>query len=106
VRSIGNYTVPDVHESAYEFAKRLAWLRLFGRHHTRAYYTRDWNDEPWTDRPWLEGHDCIDRLLATRPADRGAEIIPDPPIHSTREAVSAVLALAIDDTCKVLGEVL
>jgi hypothetical protein len=95
------------------------WLRLFGRHHKRAHYTRVWNDEPWTDRPWLEGHECIDRLLATRPADLatgekhgiflarrtvcldfdgvihsyrsgwcGAEIIPDPPIHGTREAVA------------------
>jgi hypothetical protein len=92
---------------------------LFGRHHTKAQYTRVWNDEPWNDRPWLEGHDCIDRLLATRPADLaiagkhgiymarrtvcpdfdgvvhsyrsgwcGAEIIPDPPIHGTREAVA------------------
>jgi hypothetical protein len=34
-----------------------------------AHYTRVWNDEPWTERPWLDGHECIDRMLATRPAD-------------------------------------
>jgi hypothetical protein len=46
-----------------------SWLRLPGRHHSRAHYTRVWSDEPWTDRPWLEGHDAIDRLLATVPAE-------------------------------------
>lgn len=95
------------------------WLRLPGRHHTRPHYTRVWNDEPFADQPWLEGHDAIDRILATRPAPaalleslglsrhsrtvcldfdgvlhsycsgwRGAEVIPDPPIHGTREAVA------------------
>jgi hypothetical protein len=85
----------------------------------RAHYTRVWNDEPWTERPWLDGHDCIDRMLATRPADLalaekhgvhlarrtvcldfdgvihsyrsgwcGSDVIPDPPIHGTREAVA------------------
>lgn len=44
------------------------WLRLPGRHHTRPHYTRIWNDEPFPEEPWLEGHDAIDRLLATRPA--------------------------------------
>jgi hypothetical protein len=42
------------------------WLRLPGRHHTRRHYTRVWNDEPFADPPWLEGHDAIDRILATR----------------------------------------
>jgi hypothetical protein len=95
------------------------WLRLPGRHHSRPHYTRVWNDEPYAEAPWLEGHDAIDRILATRPAVeavleplgvsrlrrtvcldfdgvlhsyrsgwRGEEIIPDPPIHGTREAVA------------------
>jgi hypothetical protein len=45
------------------------WLRLPGRHHTRDHYTRVWNDEPFAEEPWLEGHDAIDRILATRVAD-------------------------------------
>ena len=45
-----------------------SWLRLPGRHHTYPHYTRVYNDQAWDDRPWLEGHDAIDRLLATRPA--------------------------------------
>jgi hypothetical protein len=95
------------------------WLRLPGRHHTRPHYTRVWNDEPYAETPWLDGHDAIDRLLATRPAPAealeqagilraqrticldfdgvlhsyrsgwcGSEIIPDPPIHGTRESVA------------------
>jgi hypothetical protein len=95
------------------------WLRLPGRHHTRPHYTRVWNDEPYSDSPWLDGHEAIDRLLATRPATAavleklgiarlrrtvcldfdgvlhsyrsgwcGATVIPDPPIHGTREAVA------------------
>jgi hypothetical protein len=95
------------------------WLRLPGRHHTRPHYTRVWNDEPFAESAWLDGHEAIDRILATRPADpgilekigitrlprtvcldfdgvlhsyrsgwRGASVIPDPPIHGTREAVA------------------
>jgi hypothetical protein len=95
------------------------WLRLPGRHHTRPHYTRIWNDEPFAESHWLEGHEAIDRLLATRPAPPellekigivlarrtvcldfdgvlhsyrsgwcGSEIIPDPPIHGTRESVA------------------
>ena len=45
-----------------------SWLRLPGRHHTHAHYTRVLNDQAWDDRVWLEGHDAIDRILATRPA--------------------------------------
>lgn len=94
------------------------WLRLPGRHHSRPHYTRVWNDEPFADSTWLEGHDAIDRMLATRPTPtaileklgitkqprtvcldfdgvlhsyrsgwRGQEVIPDPPIHGTREAI-------------------
>lgn len=100
------------------------WLRLPGRHHTRPHYTRVWNDEPDPDHRWLEGHEAIDRVLATRPASLdvlgkagitrirrticldfdgvlhsyrsgwcGAEIIPDPPIHGTREAVERLREL-------------
>jgi hypothetical protein len=43
-----------------------SWLRLPGRHHTRDHFTRVYNDQPWDDRHWLEGHDAIDRILATR----------------------------------------
>ena len=95
------------------------WLRLLGRHHTRPHYTRVWNDEPYAESPWLEGHDAINRILATRLASVavleqlgivrprrticldfdgvlhsyrsgwcGAEIIPDPPIHGTKDAVA------------------
>jgi hypothetical protein len=45
-----------------------SWLRLPGRHHTHPHYTRVYNDQPWDDQHWLEGHDAIDRILATRPA--------------------------------------
>jgi hypothetical protein len=96
-----------------------AWLRLPGRHHSRPHYTRVWNDEPFSDTLWLDGHDAIDRILATRPATAssltklgmvqpqrticldfdgvlhsyrshwcGSEIIPDPPIHGTRESIA------------------
>ncbi len=94
------------------------WLRLPGRHHTHAHYTRVWNDEPWAETVWLEGHDAVDRILATRCADavlcakhqiepkrqtvcldfdgvihsyvsgwRGIDVISDPPIHGTDEAI-------------------
>jgi hypothetical protein len=46
-----------------------SWLRLPGRHHTHPHYTRVFNDQAWDDRIWLEGHDAIDRILATRPAE-------------------------------------
>lgn len=95
------------------------WMRLPGRHHSRPHYTRVWNDEPYAESPWLEGHDAINRILATRPASAtileqlgiarprrticldfdgvlhsyrsgwcGAEIIPDPPIHGTKDAIA------------------
>ncbi len=96
-------------------------LRLPGRHHSRPHYTRVWNDEPFAESPWLDGHDAIDRILATRPATEavlrnlgmerrkrticldfdgvihsyrsgwcGATVIPDPPIHGSREAISTL----------------
>ena len=43
-----------------------SWLRLPGRHHTHDHFTRVFNDQAWDDRTWLEGHDAIDRILATR----------------------------------------
>lgn len=43
-----------------------SWLRLPGRHHTHPHFTRVYNDQPWDDQHWLEGHDAVDRILATR----------------------------------------
>lgn len=45
-----------------------SWLRLPGRHHTLPHYTRVYNDQAWEERTWLDGHDAIDRILATQPA--------------------------------------
>jgi hypothetical protein len=58
---------PEVFPGRPEWDRYGDWLRLPGRHHTRAHYTRVWNDEPWADEPWLEGHDAIDRILRARP---------------------------------------
>src|SRR5262245_22265580 len=110
---------PEVFPDSPTWDRYGHWLRLPGRHHSRPHYSRVWNDEPFAEPPWLEGHDAIDRILATRPAPvalleslgisrlprtvcldfdgvlhsyrsgwRGAEIIPDPPIHGTREAIA------------------
>jgi hypothetical protein len=110
---------PEVFPNQPTWDRYGDWLRLPGRHHSRPHYTRVWNDEPFAESPWLEGHEAIDRILATRPAPvslleslgitkqprtvcldfdgvlhsyrsgwRGAESIPDPPIHGTREAVA------------------
>lgn len=110
---------PEVFPDSPKWDHYGYWLRLPGRHHTRPHFTRVWNDEPFAESPWLEGHDAINRILATRPASPalleplgivrprrticldfdgvlhsyrsgwcGAEIIPDPPIHGTREAVA------------------
>jgi hypothetical protein len=110
---------PEVFPDAPTWDRYGDWLRLPGRHHSRPHYTRVWNDEPMAEPLWLEGHDAIDRILATRPAPvalleslgisrlsrtvcldfdgvlhsyrsgwRGVEVIPDPPIHGTREAVA------------------
>ncbi len=46
------------------------WLRLPGRHHTHDHYTRVYTEEAWSEDQWLAGHDAIDRILATRLADR------------------------------------
>lgn len=115
---------PEVFPDAPTWDRYGDWLRLPGRHHSRSHYTRVWNDEPYADPVWLEGHEAIDRLLATRPAPvalleslglsrqprtvcldfdgvlhsyrsgwRGAEVIPDPPIHGTREAIARLRQL-------------
>lgn len=109
---------PEVFPDAPTWDRYGDWLRLPGRHHTRPHFTRVWNDEPYAENPWLDGHDAINRILATRPAPPavleplgivrkqrtvcldfdgvlhsyrsgwcGAEVIPDPPIHGTREAI-------------------
>ena len=62
--------MPEVFPNTPRWDHYGDWLRLPGRHHTYDHYTRVWNDEPWTDQPWLEGHEAIDRLLATRPRRR------------------------------------
>jgi hypothetical protein len=110
---------PEVFPGSPQWNRYGDWLRLPGRHHTRKHYTRVWDDEPWADDPWLNGHEAIDRILATRPVPAevaqqqglqsarrtvcldfdgvihsyrsgwcGAEVIPDPPIHGTRQAVA------------------
>jgi hypothetical protein len=59
---------PEIFPGSPEWDHYGDWLRLPGRHHTRAHYTRVWNDEPFAEQPWLEGHDAIDRILSTHPA--------------------------------------
>jgi hypothetical protein len=59
---------PEIFPSTPDWDRYGDWLRLPGRHHSRAHYTRVWNDEPFAEAPWLEGFDAIDRILATRPA--------------------------------------
>lgn len=115
---------PEIFPGTPSWDRYGDWLRLPGRHHSRPHYTRVWNDEPFAESPWLEGHEAIDRILATRPAPpalleplgitkhprticldfdgvlhsyrsgwRGAETIPDPPIHGTREAIARLRKL-------------
>lgn len=61
---------PDLFPSDYSGTGYGSWLRLPGRHHTRDHFTRVWNDEPWDDdNKWLEGHEAIDRILRTVPAN-------------------------------------
>lgn len=62
--------VPDLFPGTLGSNHLGSWLRLPGRHHTLSHYSRVYNDQTWDDdRPWLEGHDAIDRILATRLAD-------------------------------------
>ena len=61
---------PDLFPGTHGSNHLGSWLRLPGRHHSRVHYTRIYNDQSWDDRRWLEGHDAIDRILATRLAGR------------------------------------
>lgn len=45
------------------------WLRLPGRHHTHNHFTRVYCDEEWSEDNWLVGHEAIDRIIGTQPAD-------------------------------------
>lgn len=58
---------PDIFPGSQGSNQLGSWLRLPGRHHTHPHYTRVYNDQQWDDSVWLEGHDAIDRILATRP---------------------------------------
>lgn len=60
--------IPDLFPGTLGSNHLGSWLRLPGRHHTLEHYSRVYNDQTWDDQPWLEGHDAIDRILATRPA--------------------------------------
>ena len=59
---------PDLFPGSHGSRSFGSWLRLPGRHHTRKHFTRVFDDKPFADNEWLEGHDAIDRMLATRPA--------------------------------------
>lgn len=65
---LGLDETPDLFPGSDGSNRFGSWLRLPGRHHTRQHFTRVYNDEPFADVEWLEGHDAIDRMLATRPA--------------------------------------
>jgi hypothetical protein len=60
---------PDLFPGSHGSNHFGSWLRLPGRHHTRAHFTRVFNDEPFADSVWLEGHDAIDRMLSIQMAD-------------------------------------
>ncbi len=68
-RFVADYEMRGLDQMPETFPKQLrakaygSWLRLPGRHHSRAHYTRVWNDDPAEDEPWLEGHGAIDRIL-------------------------------------------
>ena len=62
--------VPDLFPGTHGSNQLGSWLRLPGRHHTREHYSRVYNDQSWDDHRWLEGHDAIDRMLATQLAPR------------------------------------
>ncbi len=57
------------------------WLRVFGRHHTRAHYSR-----VWCDGRWLEGHAAIDVILAT--TLNPVELIPPAPAPAPKPAAA------------------
>lgn len=72
---------PEIFRGSPTFDHYGDWLRLPGHHHSRPHFSRVWNDEPFNDNPWLEGHDAIDRILASRPAP--AEVLE--PLGITRK---------------------
>ncbi len=57
---------PEVFPGKPQWHSYGDWLRLLGRHHTHDWYSRILCDEEFGEVRWLEGHDAIDRLLATR----------------------------------------
>ena len=61
--------MPETFPKQFKTGHFGSWLRLPGRHHSRAHYTRVWNDDPSEDEPWLEGHAAIDRILETGRAE-------------------------------------
>lgn len=61
--------MPETFPKQFQTGHYGSWLRLPGRHHSRAHYTRVWNDDPSEDEPWLEGHAAIDRILETGRAE-------------------------------------
>ena len=67
-RRLGLDRPPDLFPGSLGTNNHGSWLRLPGRHHTRAHFTRVWNDEPWADSHWLEGHEAVDRILELTPA--------------------------------------
>ncbi|GAB5405299.1 MAG: hypothetical protein Aurels2KO_35300 [Aureliella sp.] len=69
-RSIGLDVAPELFPGKPKWHSYGDWLRLLGRHHTHDHYTRVFNDEQWEGDQWLDGHEAIDRILATRPAEQ------------------------------------
>ena len=67
-QTLGLDEPPDLFPGSHGSNHFGSWLRLPGRHHTREHFTRVYDDEPFADIQWLEGHDAIDRMLATQPA--------------------------------------
>jgi hypothetical protein len=57
------------------------WIRIFGRHHKRAYWS-----QVWDGMGWLEGDDAIDYILALPGDDPGLvpDVPPTPPPPSPR----------------------
>jgi hypothetical protein len=72
---VADYEMRGLDRMPETFPKQLrarhygSWLRLPGRHHSKAHYTRVWNDDPSEDELWLEGHAAIDRIMETGRAE-------------------------------------
>ncbi|MCA9194206.1 MAG: hypothetical protein KDB03_20700 [Planctomycetales bacterium] len=60
---------PEVFPGKPHWHRYGDWLRLPGRHHTHDHYSRVYSQEDWHEGTWLQGHDAIDRLLATHPTN-------------------------------------